>query len=116
MPLCHQVINAQLEAVRLENQHLRQTLFRQTQKREDVAEGEGHIRQLHNIYSMSLSKLEVSIRSQRGVSKLEVSIRSREGVSKLEVSIRSRRGVSQLEVCIKSQEGWGISAISITST
>ncbi|XP_013380898.1 centrosomal protein of 63 kDa-like [Lingula anatina] len=53
-----QVTNAQLEALRLENKHLRQTVLKHTNMGVDVAEAEGHLRELQNAYTLSLAKLE----------------------------------------------------------
>ncbi|CAH1782171.1 unnamed protein product [Owenia fusiformis] len=53
-----QVANAQLEALRLENRHLMQTMMRQKDKNLDMAEAEDHLRQLQNSYTLSLAKLQ----------------------------------------------------------
>ncbi|XP_064638400.1 centrosomal protein of 63 kDa-like [Lineus longissimus] len=53
-----QVANAQLEALRLENRHLRQTALKQIQSNADVMEAEAHLKELQNAYSLSVSKLE----------------------------------------------------------
>ena len=54
-----QVANAQLEALRLENRHLRKTALRQAQGEADLEEAEGHLQELQNAYVTSLSALEV---------------------------------------------------------
>ena len=51
---------AQLEALRLENRHLRKVSLRSATGDLDPAEAEGQLQELQNAYVTSLSALEVS--------------------------------------------------------
>ena len=60
--------NAQLEALRLENRHLRRTtLSRMSGEKDqsmtdiDIAEAETHLRELQSAYTSSVSSLEVCV-------------------------------------------------------
>ncbi len=52
-----QVANAQLEALRLENRHLRRTAIHQGDL--DMSEAENHLKDLETAYSSSINALEV---------------------------------------------------------
>ncbi|XP_060075946.1 centrosomal protein of 63 kDa-B-like [Ylistrum balloti] len=53
-----QVANAQIEAIRLENRHLRQTILQQAHTNADKTVTEEHMRAVQNSYSSSVSRLE----------------------------------------------------------
>ncbi|OWF49680.1 centrosomal protein of 63 kDa-like isoform X2 [Mizuhopecten yessoensis] len=53
-----QVANAQIEAIRLENRHLRQTILQQAHTNADKTVSEEHMRAIQNSYSTSVSRLE----------------------------------------------------------
>ncbi|XP_033759363.1 centrosomal protein of 63 kDa-like isoform X2 [Pecten maximus] len=53
-----QVANAQIEAIRLENRHLRQTILQQAHTNADKTVSEEHMRAVQNSYSTSVSRLE----------------------------------------------------------
>ncbi|XP_069104805.1 centrosomal protein of 63 kDa-like isoform X2 [Argopecten irradians] len=53
-----QVANAQIEAIRLENRHLRQTILQQAHTNADKTVSEEHMRAIQNSYSSSVSRLE----------------------------------------------------------
>ncbi|KAL5004453.1 hypothetical protein ScPMuIL_017909 [Solemya velum] len=53
-----QVANAQIEALRLENRHLRHTVLQQAQSTADHCEVEGHMRAAQNAYTTTIAKLE----------------------------------------------------------
>ena len=53
-----QVANAQLEALRLENRHLRQTTTHSDDL--DISQAESHLKDLETAYSSSLKALEVN--------------------------------------------------------
>ncbi len=52
-----QVANAQLEALRLENRHLRRTAIHQGDM--DMSDAENHLKDLETAYTSSISALEV---------------------------------------------------------
>ncbi|KAJ8310440.1 hypothetical protein KUTeg_012305 [Tegillarca granosa] len=53
-----QVCNAQIEALRLENRHLRQTILQQAHTNADKSQSEDHLKALHNSYSTTVARLE----------------------------------------------------------
>ena len=54
-----QVANAQIDALRLENKHLRQTIIQQTQQNLDHTETESHLRGIQESYQGTIKSLEV---------------------------------------------------------
>ncbi|XP_052818658.1 centrosomal protein of 63 kDa-like isoform X4 [Mya arenaria] len=69
------VANAQIEALRLENRHLRQTIIQQTQVNLDHTETETQLREMQQTYQAQIKSLEkdnVSLRDELGVMRQEV--------------------------------------------
>lgn len=56
-----QVANAQIDALRLENKHLRQTIIQQTQFNLDHTETESHLRGIQESYQNTIKSLEVGV-------------------------------------------------------
>ncbi|XP_056005210.1 centrosomal protein of 63 kDa-like isoform X3 [Ostrea edulis] len=60
-----QVANAQIEALRLENRHLRQTILQQAQNDSDHDKIQDHLKAVQNAYTTTITKLEQENRQLR---------------------------------------------------
>lgn len=56
----NQVANAQIEALRLENRHLRQTILQQAKNDSDHDKIQEHLKAVQNAYTTTITKLEVN--------------------------------------------------------
>lgn len=61
----NQVANAQIEALRLENRHLRQTILQQAKNDSDHDKIQEHLKAVQNAYTTTITKLEVNCVGER---------------------------------------------------
>ena len=61
----NQVANAQIEALRLENRHLRQTILQQAKNDSDHDKIQEHLKAVQNAYTTTITKLEVNCMRER---------------------------------------------------